>query len=174
MLVTVGGVGVVAGTWLLKTLDPRLLAFALAAVVALYVVLFLSRFEVRLPAAITRWTSPPVGLAAGVLQGATGMSGPLVQTYLHAYRLDKQAFVVSTVTLYGLFAIVQAAAVAGLDLYTPGRMVQGLLAVLPMAVMLPVGAKVAHRLSQRMFDYCILALLLATTAKLLFDALTGA
>ena len=150
-----------------------LMFVGVAAIVLLYVVLFVSRLEVRLPEAVTRWTSPPVGLAAGVLQGATGMSGPLVQTYLHAYRLDKEAFVASTVTLYGLFAIVQAISIAGLDLYTTERMIQGVATLLPMAVMLPVGARLARRMPQRVFDYCILALLLASTAKLLFDAVTG-
>lgn len=172
-LFVVGGVGVVAGTWLLKNLDPTILAFALAAVVGLYVVMFLSRSQVRLPAGLTRWTSPPVGLVAGVLQGATGMSGPLVQTYLHAYRLDKQAFVVSTVALYGLFAVVQAAAVAGLDLYTPARLWEGLLALIPMAVMLPVGARVARHLSQHVFDRWVLVVLVVSTAKVLYDAVVG-
>lgn len=173
VLVVVGAVGVVAGTWVLKTLDARVLAVALATVVGLYVVVFLVRFEVRLPAAVTRWTSPPVGLAAGVLQGATGMSGPLVQTYLHAYRLDKRVFVVSSVTLYGLFAVVQAAAIAGLGLYTSALVMEGLLALLPMAVMLPLGARVSGRLSQRVFDHLVLALLLVSTAKLVYDVLAG-
>lgn len=174
VLVPLGIVGVVIGTWLLHALEPRILSLALAVLLLAYLVLFISPVDVRLSPRITRWTSPPVGLVAGALQGATGIAGPLVQTYLHAYRLDKQVFVVSTVTLYGVFAITQGLTIASLGLYSPSRLFESVLALVPMLVMLPVGARVALRMSQRVFDYFILVLLTAGAAKLTYDALVTA
>ncbi len=173
VLLPIGVVGVVVGTWLLQALDPRILALTLAVMIVAYVLLFVSPIEIHLPPRVTRWTSPPVGLAAGALQGATGISGPLVQTYLHAYRLDKHAYVVSVVTLYGVFSVAQVVTIGGLGLYSAGRLVESVFALLPMAIMLPVGTKLARRMSQRVFDISILALLLATAAKLAYDAVLG-
>lgn len=173
VLLPVGIGGVIVGTWLLQALDPRVLSLTLAVMIVAYVVLFISPVDVELSPGVTRWTSPPVGLAAGALQGATGISGPLVQTYLHAYRLDKHAYVVSIVTLYGVFSVAQVLTIAGLGLYSASRLVESGLALLPMAVMLPIGARVARRMSQRVFDLWILALLIASAAKLAYDALVG-
>ncbi|MGI8574849.1 MAG: TSUP family transporter [Egibacteraceae bacterium] len=173
VLLTVGIGGVVLGTWLLQALDPRILALTLAVLVVVYVVLFLSPVEVSLSPRVTRWTAPPVGLAAGALQGATGISGPLVQSYLHAYRFDKQVYVVSIVTIYGVFSVVQTLSVAGLGLYTSGRLMESALALVPMAIMLPFGARVSRHISQRVFDYSVLALLIASAAKLVYDAAVG-
>lgn len=174
VLLPIGIVGVIVGTWLLQALDPRVLSLVLALMIVAYVALYVSPVEIHLPPRVTRWTSPPVGLAAGALQGATGISGPLVQTYLHAFRLDKHVYVVSIVTLYGVFGLAQAATIAGLGLYSASRLFESLLALVPMAVMLPVGTRLARTMSQRAFDFWILALLSATAAKLAYDALVGA
>lgn len=171
VLLALGIAGVVLGTWLLDALDPRVLSLTLAVLIVVYAGLFVSPVEFRLPARVTRWTSPPVGLAAGALQGATGISGPLVQTYFHSYRLDKHVYVVSIVTLYGVFSVVQVVTLAGLGLYTSARLFESALALIPMAVLLPLGTRVARRISQRAFDGWIVALLLATAAKLAYNAL---
>lgn len=173
VLLPLGVAGVVLGTWLLQALDPRVLALALATMVLAYVVLFVSPVQVALPARVTRWTSPPVGLVMGGLQGATGISGPLVQSYLHAYRLDKQVYVVSIVTLYGVFSVAQVLSIAALGLYSTSRLFESTLALVPMAIMLPIGARVARRISQRVFDVCVLVLLVASAGKLVWDALVG-
>lgn len=174
VLLPIGIVGVIIGTWLLQALDPRILSLALALMIVAYVVLFISPVEIHLPPRVTRWTSPPVGLAAGALQGATGISGPLVQTYLHAYRLDKHVYVVSIVTLYGVFSVAQVVTIAGLGLYSASRLFESLLALVPMAIMLPLGTRLARSMSQRVFDFWILALLSASAAKLAYDAVFGA
>jgi uncharacterized protein len=172
-LLLLGGVGAVVGTYGLAALDPRVLALALVAVIGIYVALALRNEAVRIPQRLAGWLSPPIGVAAGLLQGATGVSGPLLSTYLHALRLPKHVFVVSVSVLFGGFALVQAITLARLGLYSVDRLAQSFLALVPMMIAMPLGARVTDRLSQRAFERFVLAILVVTAAKLLYDALAG-
>jgi uncharacterized membrane protein YfcA len=170
MLIT-GVLGAVAGTKLLTTLDDRILSLVLAFAIALYVVVFLAHPSFRLRQTVTRYSSPPVGLAAGLLQGSTGMSGPLLATYVHAFRLDKEAYVLSVTTLFLVFSVVQTAAFTFLGLYTESRLGESLLALVPIMIMLEIGTRVTQGMSRRAFDLMILAVLIASGARLIYGAL---
>ena len=168
-----GVVGVLGGTWLLKTLDARILSLTLAAMIAVYVLLFFAHPELRLPPRLTRRLSLPVGAAAGALQGATGLSGPLVLTWFHAYRLPKELYLASIVTVFQLYSVAQLFSLAALGLYTPSRVRESLLALVPLLA-LPVGTRVARRLDERIFEYVVLALLVAVAAKMVYDVIVPA
>jgi uncharacterized protein len=172
-LLVLGCGGAVVGTYGLKALNPRVLALALVAVIVTYVALFLRDEALHIPVRLAGWMSPPVGLAAGLLQGSTGISGPVLSTYLHALRLPKHVFVVSVATLFGAFAIMQAITLVQLGLYTAERVAQSVLALIPMMVGMPLGARLTDRMSQRSFDRFVLALLVGAAAKLLYDAIVG-
>jgi uncharacterized membrane protein YfcA len=170
MLVT-GIAGAVAGTKLLTTLDDRFLSLALASAIALYVAVTLVHPNFRLRPTVTRYSSPPVGLAAGLLQGSTGMSGPLLSTYVHAFRLDKETYVLTVTTIFLVFSLVQTAAFAILGLYTEVRLAESLLALVPIMIMLEMGTRLTQGLSRRAFDLIILAVLIASGARLVYGAL---
>jgi uncharacterized protein len=173
LLLSTGIVGAVGGTWLLKELDPRILSGVLAAIILLYILLRLTKPTFSLAPSVTRRLSPPVGLAAGTLQGATGISGPLLTTYLHSYRLEPQVYVVSLVTLFQVFAVVQAITLAGLGLFDRSRVLEGLLALVPMMVALPLGSRAARHMSPRVFDVWVLVLLVGSAGKLAHTAIWG-
>ena len=173
VLLATGAVGAVAGTWLLTSLDPRILSGVLAGLILVYVGMKLTRPELQLSAATTRRLSPPVGLAAGTLQGATGISGPLVTTWLHSYRMEPPVYVLSLVTLFQVFGTVQAVTLVGLGLFTPSRMLESLLAVIPMALFMVIGTRLATRMSARTFDLWVLVLLVGSSLKLAHSAIWG-
>lgn len=173
VLLSTGLLGAVGGTWLLKELDPRILAGTLAGIIVVYVVLRLTRPTLELAPSTTRVLSPAIGLAAGTLQGSTGISGPLLVTYLHSYRLDPRVYMVALVTMFQVFGAAQAITLVGLGLFTPSRVAEGLLALIPMAVALPAGARAARRASPRAFDTWVLLLLVATATKLAHTAIWG-
>jgi uncharacterized membrane protein YfcA len=169
-MILTGAVGSVAGTTLLTTLDDRILSLALASVIGLYVVVFLANPNFGLSQSITRYTSPPAGLAAGLLQGSTGVSGPLLSTYLHAFRLEKETYVLSITTMFMVLSVVQTVALAVLGLYSAERLGESLLALVPIMIMLAIGTRLTQRLSTRAFDLTILALLIASGTKLVYSA----
>jgi uncharacterized membrane protein YfcA len=172
-MVLAGIVGAVAGTFLLHSLDGRWLSAALAAVIAVYIVLSLARPAFRIPARVTRYASPPVGLVAGGLQGATGISGPLLTTWLHGFGMKPRAFVFAISTLFFVIGVVQMITLAGVGLYTTELVLQSLLALIPIALTLPLGSAAARRLKPQTFQRVILVLLAASVVSLLHDAFTG-
>jgi uncharacterized membrane protein YfcA len=122
---------------------------------------------------VTRIASPPVGVAAGGLQGATGISGPLLTTYLHGFGMRPRAYVFALATLFFGFALVQTIALFGVGLYTGNRLAESLLALVPIAVALPLGSRAARRISVTTFNRVILAMLLASAVALVHEAVTG-
>ena len=172
VLLIAGAVGVVAGTILLDSLNDEVLSLALAAVIIGYAILFFTHPSLRLEPEVTRHTSAPVGVAAGVLQGATGASGPVLATYLHGYRLDKQVYVISITTIFQVFALVQAVALLSVGLYTTELFFLSVLSLVPIMAMLGVGVRLTERISRRTFDLIVLGVLLATALKLIYDGLT--
>jgi uncharacterized protein len=171
-ILALGAVGAILGTILLDTLDENVLAFIVAGVVCLYAIVFFAHPKFRLSRELTRYSAPPVGLASGVLQGATGMSGPLIATYLHSYRMQKEAYVLSITTVFQVFALVQAITLLSVGLYSTERLVVSVLSLIPTMLVLPLGARFARRLSRRTFDYIVLGLLVASAIKLVYDALS--
>jgi uncharacterized protein len=170
-LLLTGAVGAIAGTILLDSLNEDALSIALAGVIVFYAIVFFTHPDLRLPGSVTRFTSPPVGLAAGVLQGATGVSGPLVATYLHGYRQKKAVYVLSITTVFQVYALVQVVTLLGIGLYTANRFLLSILSLIPIMTLLPIGAHFTDRLSRRTFDRIVLALLLASAVKLLYTGL---
>ena len=170
----VGTVGAVVGTVLLKTLDGRVLSLILASLILAYVLLTVFRSDVSLVPRITRFTSPPVGFLAGGLQGATGISGPLLTTYLHAMRLPVRAYVLSLSVLFLVFSLVQTATLVALGAFTDVLLAESLLALIPIMLLLPLGSRLRRHLSPTAFRWIVLILLTVTAIQLIHDALTGA
>ena len=168
-----GAVGAVIGTLALEGLDARVLSGVLAALIIGYVVLSFARPGFHLPPRVTRVASPPVGVAAGGLQGATGISGPLLSTYLHGFGLRPRAYVFALATLFFGFALVQTVSLVAVGLYTPSRLAQSLLALIPIALALPLGSWAARRMSVTAFNRVVLVLLLASAVALAHEAVTG-
>lgn len=166
-----GVAGAVLGTVVLTSVDGRVLSLTLAGVIFAYVVVVTRRPHLSLPPRVTRWTSPHVGFLAGGLQGATGVSGPLLSTYLHGFALVPAAYVFSLSTLFLIFSGVQVATIAGLGLYTTDRVRDSLLALLPIAVMLPLGNRLSRRLPGQLFRQLVLVGLTLTAVVLVVNAL---
>lgn len=170
-LLVAGTLGVLAGVWTLSALNERVLNLTLASLIIAYLLLFVSRPALQLAPALTRRLSPPVGLAAGALQGATGISAPILATYLHAYRLEQRAYLFSVTALVQVFALVQVAGLLLAGLYTRHRVLASLLALVPIVLVLPIGIRLSYALDRRRFEWAVLALLAVMAVKLLVEGL---
>ena len=173
-LMAFGIVGAVVGAWVLSAVEPVWLMFALAGVVVAYVGLFVFRPQLEVTEVQSRRLSPPVGAASGVLQGATGISGPLLTTYAHALRLPRRAFLFQLAAQIEVFAVAQVAAFAFLGMYSLELLASSLLAIVPAAIALPLGMRLSARLPLATFERLVLVFLVAMAAKLVFDGITGA
>jgi uncharacterized membrane protein YfcA len=168
-----GAAGIAFGTWLLTALPERALAIVLATMVFLYVGLKLARPHFRLSRPAGRRLAPGIGLAAGALQGATGISAPIGVTFIHSLGLNRTAHVFAVSAMFLLFAAVQMPALTLAGIMTWPVFLQGLFALVPALLMMPVGAWLAERLSQAAFDRAMLALLAIVGLQLIVKGVAG-
>jgi uncharacterized protein len=165
-LLSAGAAGTIFGTWLLTELDDRILSWVLAGVVAAYIIRFLARPDYKLSDETARGLTIPVGLAGGVLTGGTSIGGPLFATYLHGLRLERSRFVFVTATIFGVLSPIQLVVLASLGSFTPTRLSQAFIVILPVLVVLPLGMVLARRIPQRVFEYVVLVLLAYSAVQL--------
>ena len=146
--------GGVVGTYALVSFSEAPLVVALIAVVAIYVT----------PAA-SRQAAPGVGLATGLLQGAIGISGPLIGPWIHCYRLERRAHIFSITTLFALAGAAQLVAllIAG---ELSGRWTVSVLGCLPALATVPFGEHLRNRFSSEGFDRFVVATIAVTVTAL--------
>ena len=161
-----GAIGVAIGTWILTAAPERALTLALGLILLAYVALRLARPALAVTPGLARRLGLPVGAAAGALQGATGISAPIGVTFIHAMGLDRDAHVFAVSAMFLLFALAQLIAVAVAGVAQPAWILEGVLALVPILVFMPIGQWLAGRLSRAAFDRMILIFLAAIGLKM--------
>ncbi|HSK40927.1 MAG TPA: sulfite exporter TauE/SafE family protein [Arenibaculum sp.] len=169
-LLVTGALGVGIGTWLLTAIPERHLSLALGLLMVGYIGLTLGRADFRASERVSRAIAPIVGLAAGTLQGATGISSPIAATFIHAMRLRREAHVFAVSSLFLLLSVTQVPALMVAGIMSTSRLLEGIIALVPVAAMLPVGNWLGGRLSRRTFDRVILGLLAVIAADLIWSS----
>jgi uncharacterized membrane protein YfcA len=171
VLVSTSFAGAFLGTFLLVTLPEEPLLILLATTIVVFVVNYLRSPELRLRASTTRRWSPVVGAVAGVMQGALGVSGPVVGAWMHGYRLRSQAYVFSVTMIFGVAGTVQLLLLTANGEYTADRSMAAALALVPVVVVLPIGMRWRRRLGGRGFDLAVLGVLLLSGVALVVRVL---
>jgi uncharacterized protein len=83
-------VGIVAGTEVLRAVNPVYIRLAVGVVVVFSALLLLS--DIRLPGAQNRWGTVVAGSASGALSTSTGLAGPPIVLLLASRNLPKHDF----------------------------------------------------------------------------------
>lgn len=158
--------GTIVGTWILTSTPDRILTLSLGVLLLAYFAFRLMRPEVVISESTGRKTALPVGFGAGVLQGSTGISAPIGVTFIHAMRLDRHAHVFAVSAMFLMITVVQIPALFVAGIMQPEWLLEGALALIPVAVFMPVGQWLAGKLSKAAFDRLILFFLGVMGAKL--------
>lgn len=166
-----GIVGAGIGTLLLAHLPLTLLNILIALVVFAYVTLRLLQPEFHLAMNVMQKWVFVAGSSAGVLQGAIGLSSPITITFLHAGRLPRHTFVYIASLFFAGMCLIQLPLQSALGLITWELAVYSVLALIPIAIGLPIGEHIGRKLSAVVFDRLILLLLSALAVKMLVDVL---
>ncbi len=165
--------GAVAGTFVLVSAPERPLLIVLAAAVLLFVVRSLWFGDITVPAEAARRASPAVGLVSGVMQGAVGVSGPIIGSWLYAYRLPRDAYIFALSVLFLIAGLAQISSLASIGAYDSDRLIAAAIGFGPVLAMLPIGERLRARLSGSQFDRVVLGLLAAAGVTLVVRAFTG-
>ncbi len=157
-LAIVGVIGAVAGTLLLVNIPETPLVIAVIVAIVTYIVLFFAHPELRTTPARSKRLAPVVGGVAGVFQGAVGISGPIVGSWIHSYRLPRSAHILSVTSLFFITGLAQLVVLISTG-ELAGRVPATLLACIPVFASIPVGTRLRNSVSGRGFDLAIIAML---------------
>lgn len=165
-----GLAGGVLGTWLLSLLDDRWLKLILAIWLGVYLLQYFSKRSYdRYFSGRGRGLGSLLGVAAGVVQGASGISAPIVAPYFHANGLVRETYAFATAFAFLLFSVAQIATMSRLELWTNERLVIGLIVVVPTLVFTQLGIHWSRRISEKAFHNILITLFIAMELKLIID-----
>lgn len=170
----VGGLaGVPLGVLLLTVAPARLLALLLGIFTILFVASSLRRVPLRVPAAFEPLLSPLIGVTAGICNGAVGVSGPVLASYLLALDLPAATFAFTISTMFTIMGLLRLAGLIVSGAITPLLWLVGLGLIPPMMVGQQVGFWLQRRVSRETFRRCVLGILFAAGLGLLERAARG-
>ncbi len=167
-LAIAGIVGAVAGTLLFVSIPETPLIIAVIVAIFGYVALFFLHPDLRVGPERSRRLAPGVGLVAGGFQGAIGISGPIVGSWVHSYRLPRGAHILSVTTLFMLTGLTQLVVLIGHGEFA-GRVPATLLACIPVLGTIPLGTRLRDKVSVRGFDLAIVGVLSVSAAALAIE-----
>lgn len=152
-------IGCVIGTFLLTSLPERVLILGLGVILLAYVALRLFKPHIALTLETAKRFGPLAGIGAGILQGATGISAPIGVTFIHAMSLGRDAMVFAASAMFFVLGLVQLPTLLAMGELEAIWVVQGVLALVPILIFMPLGQKLADKLSRQAFDRVILGFL---------------
>jgi uncharacterized membrane protein YfcA len=167
-----GGVGVILGTLSLGAVPEQVTLIALNATIISWLYQRLRNPDHHVSHDKERTYSPIAGLIAGVFQGGSGVSGPVVAAWHQALRLPRDAFVFSIATAFGLIGIVQTITLAARG-HLEGRLLVSLLISVIVLSSVPFGPPLRRRLSGAAFDRAVLVLVIASCISLTVDIIVS-
>ena len=166
-----GSIGGLLGTGLLVLISDRGLKLLLVIWLGLYLIgYFSNRSSLKLFGA-SRTSGYPLGLAAGTIQGSTGISAQVVAPYYHARGLAPEAYAFAVAFTFLLFSVSQIAAMANLHLLTVNRIQLSLIALVPSLVFTRLGISLSRKISIAVFNKFLLATFILMEIKLIMDIL---
>lgn len=168
-------VGVVAGTvvgaQLLSRLDPGVVSLIVGIAAVLLAVLSWGNLMPPISPKTHQVAGPTVGVAAGVLGGATGIYAPLIAAYVHALRVDKRAFVYWLTAAFFLGGAAQVISYWRLGLYNGKLVAYAVAAFIPVVVGTWLGFWIQDRLPFTLFRRLVLLLVLVAGLRLVYPGL---
>jgi uncharacterized membrane protein YfcA len=155
LLVTYVPATVVGGV-LLARVSSQALTLVVGSVCVLVGGASLANLNLAVPRRLETRVSAGLGVVAGLLNGATGIPGPMLAVYLAGLGLVKWAFVYGLTVLLTVGNVAQVASYSQLGLYSGGILLASLLLVPPALVGQQVGFRIQDRLAPEAFRRVVL------------------
>ena len=162
-------IGAIGGSWVLYAASEQLLSTMLALWIGVYILIRLLHPGMRFSLQTRRRLSPVVGSLTGIFQGATGISAPILATYLHAVRLRPGAYVFAIAAPIAVLGLAQFLTYLRFEMYTQQILLESGLALLPALAIIPLEARIRVRINQTLFDHIIMLLIGAMGVRLFYN-----
>ncbi len=166
-MIVAGVAGILIGTQILIRVDQGLLKAALGLSVLLFVVIswfhLLPRLSDRFA---TRWGGV-VGLLAGILQGATGTSAPVITVFFYQLHLPRAAFLFLINIFFVIVDSIQVGSLIWVGVYTPRLFLLAFAAAALVGPMVFLTLRLQKRINEQLFRRIVLLVLAFTGVVLL-------
>jgi uncharacterized membrane protein YfcA len=123
------------------------------------------------PPALERPVAAAVGVAVGLLNGATTIPGPLFAMFLSGLNLPKRTFVYVVTSTFLVGQVVQFAGYVHYGLYSGGLALASLGLIAPFLLGQSAGVRLQERLDERTFRRMVLAIVATSATYLLLKGL---
>ena len=167
------GIGTALGIVFLTSGSARWPTVALGAVLVLYALLALSLPRLVLPTRSERLLSPVVGMATGVLTGATGIFVVPAVPYLTALGLGRDELVQALGLSFTVSTLALAIGLGAHHSYPAGAALTSLVAVGPALAGMYIGQRTRSRIDTRAFRQWFMRALLLLGAIMVFKGLAA-
>lgn len=158
--------GAVVGSILLSVLSETVLRLGLIGIIVLFVANRLSDKRFTLAEARAVRLAPVAGAVSGMVFGATAVSGPLVTPWFLSQNLRRDVYLMSISAAFTLAGIAQVIFFLVQGSFTTSYVLGGLGLVAVSSAVLPLGARVRHRLDVETFEHLVILLLVIAGVSL--------
>lgn len=165
-------VGVFIGTLVLVKTPLWVLNLCLGAMVVIFVVSNLLKFDFAVTPRQEKIFSPFVGFLSGFLNGVTNAAGPALAIYLYSLKLEKRKFVKTLATVFVTTKLSQLVAVSTWNLFNWHTLQLSALVILFTLTGFFAGIKAQDRVNQKTFNHGLLVLLSLIGVILILRAVT--
>lgn len=152
-------VGTLAGSWLLTSANTVYASVGLGAALIIYSVHGLFAKPLSVPARLEGPLSPVIGLATGLINGATGVFTLPAVPYLQALGLSKNDLIQALGLSFTVSTIALAAGLARGGAFHLGSITLSVLAIIPALLGMHVGTMIRGRISAATFRRWFLILI---------------
>lgn len=164
-------IGTMSGASMLVSGDMRLTTRLLGATLAAYSLYTLLARQLHVPRGLERWLSPAIGLATGLVTGASGVFVVPAVPYLQALAFDRDELVQALGLSFTVSTLALAAGLAGRGAFHTGHLALSTLAIAPALAGMWAGRRIRARVSPTTFRRWFLLCLLLLGAEMLARSL---
>lgn len=162
-----GIVGVVIGAVMLSILPNWYLILFMALWLGGYLFGVVTRRKVELPKGLSQHKAFAVIGVGGLVQGSVGSSGPVIAPYVHSLGLTQPQYVYTVSILFQIFGVAQLVSFIWLGLIDLERTYESLLALIPIAIFLPLAVWLSKFFNPRTFNVIVIGLLIVIELRLI-------
>lgn len=170
-IVVAGALGVPIAVYILSFADPNMMRIGISVLVLMFAAAAPLKFQrdFRFSGVV----GPVTGFVAGVMLPAFGVGGPLVALFLLTRNWPREAVRASMAFYLLVLDVFTVAGYAVADLYSTEKLVLIALMVVPMLVGLGLGTALLKRMSERVFRYAVVTLIISSSLAVLVGELTS-
>jgi uncharacterized membrane protein YfcA len=173
VFLVLGFIGALLGTWFLANVNDSLLRIFLASSLGLYLIQHYAGWSTSNDYSGKAAVAGTLGLAAGTLQGTTGISAPIIAPYYHARGLTLSAYAFAVSCTFALLSVAQLSVMTTEKLFTPTLLGYSILAGVTTLMFVPVGVRVGRTLRQATFDRMLPLVFVLIESKLIYDIIAS-